>query len=104
MSWRVYLLLSNSIDLIRRSYVGITTDVNRRLKQHNGELVGGAKSTRINRPYEVAYVIDNINNRSIASKIEHDIKQKKGFDNRFKYMQDYEKQHKQHKQHKEDLK
>ena len=38
----VYLLLSeNSI----YSYVGATIDVDRRLRQHNGEIKGGAKAT-----------------------------------------------------------
>ena len=38
----VYLLLSeNGI----YSYVGATIDVNRRLRQHNGEIKGGAKAT-----------------------------------------------------------
>lgn len=39
--WYCYLLVSNN-----KTYVGATIDPNRRLKQHNGELSGGAKATR----------------------------------------------------------
>lgn len=39
----VYLLLSTS----GTTYVGATIDLDRRLRQHNGELVGGAKATKI---------------------------------------------------------
>nr|WP_255216722.1 GIY-YIG nuclease family protein [Pseudenhygromyxa sp. WMMC2535] len=37
-----------------RTYVGISVDVDRRLCQHNGELPGGARSTRAGRPWAVA--------------------------------------------------
>ena len=38
----VYLLLSTSN---KNTYVGATIDVNRRLRQHNREIKGGAKAT-----------------------------------------------------------
>ena len=41
MSWFCYLLQSDS-----KTYVGATLDPDRRLKQHNGLLSGGAKATR----------------------------------------------------------
>jgi predicted GIY-YIG superfamily endonuclease len=40
--WHVYLLLNSAKT---RTYVGATIDPDRRLRQHNGELVGGARAT-----------------------------------------------------------
>ena len=37
----------------KRTYVGWTTDLARRLRQHNGEISGGAASTRAGRPWIV---------------------------------------------------
>lgn len=41
MAWNVYLLLSNT----GHTYVGATVDLDHRLRQHNGEICGGAKAT-----------------------------------------------------------
>ena len=41
--WACYLL--TTIAEPSQTYVGATTDVNRRLRQHNGELAGGARRT-----------------------------------------------------------
>ena len=41
--WKVYLL--EATDSSKRTYVGATLDVDRRLRQHNGELSGGARAT-----------------------------------------------------------
>lgn len=40
--WYVYLLVSSS----GATYVGATVDPDHRLRQHNGELVGGARATK----------------------------------------------------------
>lgn len=40
--WHVYLLCN---EVNGKTYIGCTTDPLRRLKQHNREIVGGAKST-----------------------------------------------------------
>ena len=91
MSWYVYLIVSRSLQYFNHSYVGITTDLNRRLDQHNGILSGGAKSTLPKRPYELAYSINNLETRSIASKLEYEIKQQKGFEKRLEYMKTLKK-------------
>ena len=41
-NWKVYLLFNTET---KRSYIGATTDVDRRLRQHKREIKGGAKST-----------------------------------------------------------
>jgi len=91
MTWYVYLLVSRSIDFYNHTYVGITTNLDKRIKQHNGLLAGGAKYTRARRPFEIASFIENIPNRSLASKLEYEIKQKSGYDERFKYIEELKK-------------
>lgn len=68
--WYMYVLLCADDSL----YCGITTNLKRRLKQHNGEIKGGAKYTRGRRPCQFAY-IKKAMNRSIASKLEYQFKQ-----------------------------
>jgi structure-specific endonuclease subunit SLX1 len=41
--WSVYLL--STVEQPIRTYVGATIDIHRRLRQHNGEIGGGAKAT-----------------------------------------------------------
>lgn len=47
-NWLIYILVSENR---KRTYVGVTNNFQRRIRQHNGELVGGAKATRGNRPW-----------------------------------------------------
>jgi putative endonuclease len=63
--WWVYLLRCADGTL----YTGITTDPTRRLRQHNGELVGGARYTRPRRPVLLVYQ-EPCSDRSEASKRE----------------------------------
>jgi len=49
--WQVYLLQCADGSL----YAGITIDINRRLRQHNGQLPGGARYTRGRRPAKVVW-------------------------------------------------
>ena len=36
-----------------RTYIGFTNNPRRRLRQHNGEVKGGARKTRLGRPWEM---------------------------------------------------
>ncbi len=71
-SWSVYLLAS---EVATRTYVGIALDVAMRLRQHNGEIEGGAKSTRAARPWYVRAVFGPYRSRAKAQRIEAAIKQ-----------------------------
>ncbi len=68
-TWIVYLLRCADDSL----YCGITNNLEKRIKQHNGELVGGAKYTRANGPCELVYQ-EKSKDRSDASKREYEIK------------------------------
>jgi len=46
MYFCVYLLINTDNN---KTYIGITNNINRRIRQHNKELVGGAKYTTINK-------------------------------------------------------
>lgn len=57
-------------------YTWITTDLDRRLKEHNWEILWGAKYTFSRRPVEIVY-FENFENRSEATKREMEIKKMK---------------------------
>ncbi|WVZ54470.1 hypothetical protein U9M48_005257 [Paspalum notatum var. saurae] len=65
--WCVYLIASSRIP---RTYVGVTTDFPRRLRQHNGELKGGAKASSAGRPWNLACLVEGFANRSEACEFE----------------------------------
>ena len=73
--WCVYVLLSCDG---RRTYVGITNDLPRRLSQHNGEVPGGAKSTRAGRPWSVGRSHGPFTSRGDALRLEATIKRRTG--------------------------
>lgn len=58
-------------------YTGITTDMERRLRQHNGELVGGAKYTSARKPSSLLCISVPLSSRSEASKLEYKVKKQK---------------------------
>jgi len=61
-----------------KTYNGSTNDLNRRLKQHNGELSGGAKATHIDRPYVFICYLSNFSTHQIALQCEWWIKHPTG--------------------------
>jgi putative endonuclease len=68
-SWRVYLLKCCDDSL----YCGISNDLEKRLKQHCGEIKGGAKYTLSRKPCILVYQ-ERAENRSEALKREAEIK------------------------------
>jgi putative endonuclease len=67
-NWYVYFLRCNDNSL----YAGITTDIERRLHQHNHTKLG-AKYTRAKRPVTLVFVEEALN-KSTAGKREHQIR------------------------------
>jgi len=73
-AWYAYVLVSAA----GRTYVGTTTDVERRLRQHNGELRGGARTTRAGRPWAVARVVGPFPGRGDAVRMELALRRRRG--------------------------
>jgi len=80
-NYSVYLLINNCNNC---TYIGCTNNLIRRLRQHNGELVGGAKYTKLKKENgEWLYygIINNLNKHlalSIEKKIQKRTKKFKG--------------------------
>lgn len=67
---RVYLLQSTACP--RRTYVGYTVHpVEHRLRQHNGELSGGARQTSRGRPWRVAAVVEGFRTQKECLQFEY---------------------------------
>ena len=67
--WFVYIVRCSDNSL----YTGITTDVTRRLREHNGKRKNGARYTKMKRPVVMVYMKTK-KTRSSALKREHAIK------------------------------
>ena len=80
--WSCYILENISRS---RSYVGSSTNVNRRLRQHNGNIIGGAASTRVGRPWKLVCYTE-VGSKSECLKLEYLIKKEKGIINRLKLL------------------
>lgn len=73
--WYVYVLVSERTG---KTYVGVSTNTQRRVMQHNGEKRGGAKSTRAGRPWKIGAVYGPYEDRAAAQKIEVEVKRLNG--------------------------
>jgi putative endonuclease len=67
--WTIYILKCGDKTL----YCGITNNLDNRMRQHRGEIKGGAKYTRSRQPFSVAYT-EEVATRSEALKREYAIK------------------------------
>jgi predicted GIY-YIG superfamily endonuclease len=63
MIWYCYALIS---DCGRYTYIGKTNDLHRRLRQHNGEISGGARYTRRGRPWRHFVIVSGFPTNSMA--------------------------------------
>jgi predicted GIY-YIG superfamily endonuclease len=63
-NWHVYLLYHRGSN---RTYIGATTDPARRLRQHNREITGGARSTgKVSGGWELICYLSGFPNRSVC--------------------------------------
>ncbi len=69
MTWKVYILRCADDSL----YTGITTDICRRLDEHNADNKKGARYTRVRRPVKLVYQ-EECQNRAEASSREYQLK------------------------------
>ena len=64
----VYLLKS---EVSNRFYIGYTVNLRKRIRQHNGEISGGAKRTRKNRPWKIVMYISGFKYERTAMQYEY---------------------------------
>lgn len=79
MSYNLYLITNKQY-----TYVGITNDLKKRLRQHNGEIKGGSRHTRIIGPgWTYATIVSGLN-KSNALRFEYKVKHPlcRGYDER----------------------
>lgn len=74
MIWYCYALIS---DCGRYTYIGKTNDLHRRLRQHNGEISGGAKYTRRARPWSHFLYVSGFPTNSLACCFEYSWKKRR---------------------------
>lgn len=73
-----YIIRSTNPQYSNHTYNGSTNNLIRRLRQHNGELVGGAKATRNKGPWTYLVIWEGFENRKEALSCEWKIKHPTG--------------------------
>ena len=88
MSYYCYIIAFIENYIIKRTYIGITNNLKRRIKQHNGEVKGGAKSTRCSNEWFYYMIVNDFKNKEEALSFEWYWKKysKSGIDNRIKQL------------------
>ena len=74
-----YLLKS---EICNRTYIGITNNIKKRIRQHNGEICGGAKYTNSNRPWKVVLTLSGFSSKNQALSFEYRVKKKRNSKNK----------------------
>ncbi len=91
----VYIIKGTSSNNKTKFYIGFTTNLDRRIKQHNRELVGGAKAT-FGYKWQYCGIIANIGSKIQGLQIEWRLKfstSKTGIVNRFNSFFNYVDKH-----------
>lgn len=83
--YQVYIIYC---DATNKSYVGYTVDIQKRLRQHNGEIKGGARATRHGN-WRLVALLDDIATRSEAMSIEWHVKRARSLVARQNVLQNY---------------
>ena len=88
MDYHCYLIVYKENDCIKRTYIGITNNLNKRIKQHNGLISGGAKSTRCSNEWYYHTIVSNFKNKGEALSFEYNWKKysRAGIDNKIKQL------------------
>lgn len=73
---KTYLYVLTAMNNTNRSYVGVTNDIARRMRQHNGEIAGGARYTTRFKPWRV-HAMFQLRNRHDALSLEWKVKHRK---------------------------
>lgn len=62
----------------RHTYAGVTCKLKHRLRQHNGEIKGGARATRISKDWRLIYHVSGLPDRKTALQLEWRLHRRRG--------------------------